>query len=58
MTFKADVQHYVCYSVGINHENAPPGKRLRYLYWITATIITCDERKASIYMLIESSNTL
>lgn len=53
MTLKADVQHPVCRSVGINHKNAPQCKCLGYFYWITATIITCRERKASIYMLIK-----
>lgn len=53
MTFKADVQHCVCHSVGINHKNTPQCKCLGYFYWITATIIKWDERKASIYVLIK-----
>lgn len=53
MTLKADVHHHVCCSVGVNHKNALQCKCSGYFYWITATITTCHERKASIYMLIK-----
>lgn len=53
VTSKADVWHCVHRSVVINPRNAPQCKCLGYFYWITATIITCRERKASIYMLIK-----
>lgn len=53
MTLKADAQYCVCYSTGANHKNAPQCKCLGYLSWITATIISCHEKKAPIYMLIK-----